>query len=121
MKIKSKQPLEKDICKVFMQRFEVMNAYKQFNKNMFIFHIANEQYNNRLYTISLMKMGLKPGVADYCLLMEGGKVAFLEFKRNKSLKISSNQEIFRDVCLKLDIPYGLFYEVDSAIDWIKSF
>ena len=121
MKIKTKKPLEKDICKMFMRRFEVMNAYKQFKKKMSIFHIANEQYNNKSYTISLMQMGLKAGVADYCLLMEGGRTAFLEFKRCKSSKLSSNQETFRDVCQSLGIPYEVFYEVDSAIDWIKRF
>jgi len=110
---------EKDICKLFVAKFEMMNAYKQFNKKMFLYHVSNEQYNNMLYTISLKQMGLKAGVADYCLLIEGGTCAYIEFKRNAKSKVSEHQMKFRQICEDLNIPYFLTCDADEAINWIK--
>lgn len=111
---------EKDICKAFVARFEMMSLYNQFNKKVFLYHIPNEQYNNMLYTMSLKKMGLKSGVPDYCIMIEGGKCAYIEFKRNNKSKLSKNQEKFRDICSVLEFPYLVTCNIDDAITWIKN-
>jgi len=110
---------EKDISKAFFIRFQTLQQYKQFNKNVFVFHVANEQNNNPLYTMQLKKMGLIAGVADYCILIEGGKVAFMEFKRNAKCKLSEAQKQFQSLCESFEIPYAVVWDVDNAIDFIK--
>lgn len=110
---------EKELCKNFYQRVRLMQEFNQFNDKFFIFHIANEQYNNLAYTLSLVKIGLKKGVADYCILLEGGKVAFIEFKRNNKCKLTDSQKEFKEICEILKIPYFLCFEVETGINIIK--
>lgn len=111
---------EKDLCKLFYHRVRVLQDLKQFPFEFFIFHIANEQYTSRGYTMELIRMGLRSGVADYCILIPGGRVAFLEFKRDSKCKLSEKQESFQKQCLWLEIPYGVSWDVDKAIEWIYS-
>lgn len=110
---------EKDICKLFVSKFEMLRCYNQFSKKVYLYHVSNEQYNNMLYTMSLKQMGLKAGVADYCLLIEGGKCAYIEFKRNAKSKVSEAQKNFSQICNDLKIPYLLTWDADEAINWIK--
>lgn len=111
-------PTEKQICTQFFIKFSTLQACSYFKKKMLVFHIANEQYNNRNYTMSLQRMGLTAGVADYCILLEGGKVAFIEFKRNAKLKPSENQLWFKERCDALGIPYSLQWTMEGAIEFI---
>lgn len=123
--IKITKPKEKDICKEFVKLFEFLNFHKQFKnqdgtpKPMFMFHIANEQHTTKAYTLSLKAMGLKAGVADYCFLLPGGRVAFIEFKRDKRCYLSAAQKEFSLICETLNIPYMVAYSVDDAISWIR--
>lgn len=115
----TKPPLEKDICKRFYQQFQQLKALNYFGSEVFIFHIANEQYTNIGYTRNLNSMGLTAGVADYCVLMPLRMVAFIEFKRSPRCKQSPAQVAFQQVCERLDIPYLLTSDGAQAVEWIK--
>lgn len=114
MKIK-----EKDICKSFYHKVRILQEYNQFAFDFYIFHIANEQNTSKAYTLNLVKMGLRAGVADYCLLLPKGRVAFIEFKRNCKCKLTDKQKEFLEICNKLEIPHLVAWDADQAIDWIK--
>jgi hypothetical protein len=110
---------EKDLCKQFYHRVRILQLHNQFPFGFFIFHVANEQNTSKAYTFQLLKMGLRPGVLDYCLLLPGGKVAFIEFKRNARCKPTDRQKEFIETCVKLGIPTIVTYDVDEAVEWIK--
>lgn len=120
MQIKNSIPKEKEICKAFYNQYQSLKLYKQFDKNVFVFHIANEQNCSKYYTMELKRMGLTGGVADYCVLYEGGKVAFIEFKRNGKCKLTKSQEYFKDICLKLGIPFLQCSDSPAAITFIQN-
>lgn len=64
-------------------------------------------------------MGMLPGVADYCVLVEGGKVAFIEFKHPDRIKqLSENQKWFKAQCRKLKIPYTVQCSIVDALLFI---
>ncbi len=112
----SHSPLEKHICQQFYREIQQLKALNYFSCNIFPFHIANEQYTSVGYTRTLKSMGLTAGVADYCILMPYGKVAFIEFKRNERCKISTAQKEFATICSELGIPYYVAYNSQQAID-----
>lgn len=121
MVLQVKKRLEKSICKEFYNQVRLRQLYNEFKCEFFIFHIANEQYNSIAYTKSLMTMGLRAGVFDYCIISEGGKVGFIEFKRDSKHKLSPKQVEFKDQLDSLNIPYLVTWDSDEAIEWVKSF
>lgn len=109
---------ERDISIAFFKQFQVLQSLKQFKKGVCLFHIANERKCNFKYGRLLKDMGVMAGVADYCLLMEGGKVAFIEFKRDKRSKQNDNQKEFQRQCEAMQIPYVVAYTPEQAIQFI---
>ena len=119
--IKIKQPTEKQICISFYKQYKQLQALNYFPKKLIVFHIANEQYTSKGYTMSLKAMGLTSGVADYCVLCEYGKVAFIEFKRNAKSKLSPNQEWFKEQCEAMGISYAVKWTSQDALTFLKDF
>lgn len=119
-KCKVRLPLESDLCEAFVRMFEYLQKCNQFRKRMYLIHIANEQGRNKInYTKKLKRMGLKKGVADYCIMIEGGRVAFIEFKRHSKSDVSDAQRNFGDLCISFCTPYLLTWSVDDAIEWVR--
>jgi len=113
---------EKDLCIAFYTRYKMLKAYNQFSKRLLVFHVANEQNTSRGYTMMLRSMGLTAGVADYCVLVEGGRVAFIEFKRSeKEKKLKPKQQWFKEQCDALGIPYSIQWDVDKALNFLNDF
>jgi hypothetical protein len=111
---------EKDICKNFYSKVTALQGYNYFGYKFFLFHIANEQNNNYAYTRELCRMGLRAGVSDYCLLYEGGRTVFIEFKRNEKCKLTVPQEGFRDVLNDLGFKFFVCCDADDGVEIIKS-
>jgi hypothetical protein len=82
-------------------------------------HIPNE--GKRSYNIArqLLSMGMLTGCADYLILLYGGRVIAIEFKRDKTCKLTDAQKAFRDQCLRMKIPYLCTYQVDEALEFVK--
>lgn len=112
--------LEKDLCIQFYTRYKALHFYKQFKKKVILFHIPNERKSKIQHYNQLKMMGVLSGVPDYCALIEGGDVAFIEFKRDKKSKLSSPQEAFKTTCEELKIPYLKTCSVDEAINFLQS-
>ena len=58
--------------------------------------------------------GLQSGVADLCIMLPGGRVAWLELKTTKGRQ-SIAQKGFEAKCKRLDHPYALARTLDEAI------
>lgn len=110
--------LESDLCIEFYKQYQLLTDLRQFNLPKYVFHIPNERKTSISYGRKLKRMGVIPGIADYCVLFEGG-VAFIEFKRNKKCKLSEHQLIFRERCKLLKIPYLMTCSIEDAMDFIK--
>lgn len=111
---------EKDLCKQFYHRVRLLQQYNYFKFKFFIFHIANENISSDAYRLQLAAMGVRAGIADYCVLLPQGRVAFIEFKRNAKCKLTDKQEAFADECKELGIPFALHSNVEEAIAWIET-
>lgn len=121
-----KNPKESTLCKAFILSVKRLRMYNYYKTDFEIIHIANEivrcgnPIKDRNYLIHQMNMGMFAGCADYLMLYEGGKIAALEFKRDKSSKLTKNQKHFQSRCLALDIPYVCTYDIDEALYFVKS-
>jgi hypothetical protein len=120
-----KEIKESDLCKSFIRQVKTRQCYNYYGTPFEILHIANEHKatNNRLKDIMYLKhlvaMGLLPGAADYFILYKPGKIASIEFKRNKASKLTENQKKFKARCVDLGIPYLCTYDIDEALDFMK--
>lgn len=112
--------LESKMCEVFYQHYLQLRNVRYFENRAFVFHVANERKTSYVTGARLKKMGVVAGVPDYCILLKGGLVAFIEFKRDAKCKLSKSQLYFRDLCDTLEIPYLLTWNIDEAIGFIKS-
>ena len=116
------KPTEDELCKQFCYQIECLLLYKQVQP-FIMFHVPNERefkkgkgyghYNN------LLAIGFKPGVSDY-ILMNGTKTVCIEFKRDKTCKLRPNQVIFKNRCESLGIPYMMTFDVDEALNFVKT-
>jgi hypothetical protein len=119
------EPKESDICKAFIRRVKILKAWNYFKTDFEILHVANEQQSIRknlkdiMYLKHLCAMGLYPGASDYMIMYKPGKMASIEFKRNKSSKLSNNQKVFKSRCEDLCIPYLCTYDVDEAVAFME--
>ncbi|GEM_PF-5911582 len=115
---------EAKLCKRFMRELSDLYACNFFSTPFIIMHIANERKatNNKfmdmLFNKHLKEMGMLKGAPDYIVLFRFGKVACIEFKRDKKSKLSESQKVFKDKCEELTIPYLMTYEITEAIGWI---
>lgn len=113
-------PKESQKCKQFVNMVRQLQAYNQFPIDFEMTHVSNESTGNDGWRIHQWQMGLLAGVSDYVIFYEGGRVACIEFKRSAKEKQSDKQKWFQDRCIKLKVPYLLTYEIDEAIEFIKS-
>lgn len=111
---------EKELCKLFYHKIRTLQTHNQFKFDFFIFHVANQQNTSKAYTLELIRMGLRAGVADYCILFPGAQTAFLELKRNERCRMSKKQESFQKQCFLLGNPYMCTHDIDLAISWIEN-
>lgn len=111
---------EDKICETFYNMYKVLWGLGQFGNGAYVFHVANERKTSYAYGAKLRRMGVISGVADYCVLYDGGCVAFIEFKRDAKCKLSDNQSKFKEMCKILKIPYLLTHDCDEAIAFIKT-
>lgn len=111
---------EKDLCIAFYNQVQQLQNMNYFKKPFLLFHVANESFTSKAYAKQLQRMGVTPGIADYCILKKGS-VMFIEFKRDKqSMKrVSDPQKHFIELCKELEIQCLLTYSIDEAIKFIK--
>lgn len=89
-------------------------------RELFWFAVPNAGMRSLRVGAMMKAEGLKPGVADICFMLEGGKCAWLEMKTEIG-RLSAYQEGFRHRCEMLGHPYAVAKSLDEAIailsDW----
>lgn len=84
-----------------------------------VFHIPNGGARTKIEAAILKGQGVRPGVADLCVLWANGGVGFLEVKADNG-RLSMVQVVFAYDCYKLGIPWACVRSVDEAQDALKA-
>lgn len=88
--------------------------------NAFWFAIPNAA-RRTFGTASRMKAeGLTAGIADICIMLEGGRTLWLELKSGKGRQ-SDHQKGFQAICDRLGHTYLLARSLDEVIGQLKAF
>lgn len=90
------------------------------------FHPPNGEYRSPRTAGKLAAMGIRAGVADFCLLIpckitqfyQVAQPAFLELKRPGG-RLSVAQEQFRDDVTAIGCLWALAYSTDQAADFLR--
>lgn len=84
-------------------------------RDLFWFAVPNAGMRSLRVGAMMKAEGLRPGVADICFMLPGGKAAFLEMK-TESGRLSPHQEGFKHRCEMLGHPYRVARSLDEAIE-----
>lgn len=120
-----KEAKESDLCKAFIRNVKKLKAYNYYKTDFEIVHVANERIStgnkvrDSIYGNHLVSMGLYPGVADYFILYKPGRIAAMEFKRDKTAKLGKNQLTFKKRCDDMEIKYICTYDIDEALEFVR--
>ena len=112
-------PKESDICKQFINEYKRLCLYNYFSCRTKVIKIANESLSTRNFINHLIAMGMCPGAADYLVIFQGNRIAFIEFKRTPKEKLRENQLAFKADVEDLDIPYLMTHDIHRAFQFIK--
>lgn len=87
---------------------------------VFVFHPANGGKRSLITAAILQRMGVRPGVGDLCLMLGGGRVAWLELKLGTGQQ-SDAQKDFARICKRLGHPYAVAWTFDEVVAALTSF
>ena len=83
------------------------------------FAIPNGERRSIGVAVRLKKQGVRRGSPDLCIMLENGRVAWLELKI-KGGQLSPDQKLFRDKARSLGHAWGMAKTMDEAIDFLAS-
>lgn len=84
------------------------------SKGLFFFSIPNEAAGKNYKIMPILKsMGLRSGVADLVVMLQGGNPLFLEVKSPKG-KQSENQIFFEKKCIELGYKYRIARSINDV-------
>lgn len=82
--------------------------------DVFYFAVPNGGLRNIRVAQQMKAEGLRPGVADICFMLPGGRCAWLELK-TKTGQLSDHQHGFKTRCRELGHFWAMARSVDDAI------
>jgi hypothetical protein len=83
------------------------------------FAIPNAGKRSLRYGARMKSEGMQSGVADICIMLERGRVAWLELKTRRGYQ-TDEQHGFEAKCLRLGHPYCLARTLDEAVGFLRS-
>jgi hypothetical protein len=117
-KKKPARALESTICIQFVQYLQTMLEFKQIPEIIPI-HIPNEGKRSLAMNMLLTRMGMLSGCSDYLIIIPGGRLIAIEFKRDKTAKPTPNQLIFRATCIRMGVPHLFTWDIEEAYQFIQ--
>ncbi|WP_336800339.1 VRR-NUC domain-containing protein [Kaistia sp. MMO-174] len=78
------------------------------------FHCPNGEARSDVTGSKLKGMGVRRGVADLCLVLQGGQSAFLELKSAKGRQ-SEHQKAFEEDVARSGARYAIATSIDQAV------
>jgi len=101
---------EKQLQTLIMQELDYLG---KLTDKFFAYHTANEGKRTISYGRSLKRQGMKAGVADITLMINGGITIYLEIKTEKG-KQSKSQKEFEEICKKRGFPYYVVRSIEDV-------
>ena len=86
---------------------------------VFWFAIPNQSNRGAVSGQKMKDEGVVSGVADLCVMLPQGRVAWLEMKKPGG-RLSDTQKQFRDQCNLLGHPWAVAYSVQEALIYLRS-
>jgi len=86
----------------------------------FVFAIPNAGKRSFGAAVRMKAEGLTAGVADICIMLEGGRTLWLELKSSKGRQ-SDYQKGFQAICDRIGHTYILARSLDEAVGQLKAF
>lgn len=108
---------EKTLQTNIMQHLDYLG---KLTNNIYAYHIANEGKRSIYYGKSLKKQGLKAGVPDIVIMLNGWRTIYLEVKVGNN-KQTQSQKDFENICKQLGFPYFVVRSVDDVIEILKQY
>lgn len=71
------------------------------------FHVPNGGHRSKRTAAKMQRLGVRPGVADLCVVFPGGTVGFLELKRPVGGRLGPEQKVFRADCETTGASYAI--------------
>jgi hypothetical protein len=87
---------------------------------VFWFSIPNAGLRSFGTATRMKAEGLTAGIADICIMLEGGRTLWLELKSSKGRQ-SDYQKGFQAICDRLGHAYILAHNLDEAVGQLKAF
>lgn len=100
-----------------LQKAVVQHLMLTANPGVIWFSIPNEDKRSVRAAAELKRMGMKPGVADMCIIVNG-LAHFLELK-SPGGKLSEVQTMFMMECFASDTPYEVANNIDEALSTLS--
>lgn len=101
-----------------LQRFVVDTLRLCGSKGVVYFHVPNGESRSKRTGARLKAMGVRPGVADLCIIVPGRPAAFLELKAPKG-RLSAEQRVFRAEVEAAGCHYGVAASPEEAIAGLR--
>jgi len=86
--------------------------------DVYVFAIPNAAKRTPMLAARMKAEGLRAGVADLCVMLPGGKAAWLELKDGAG-KQSAAQKNFEEICDRLGHDYAVARNLNDAIIFLK--
>ena len=106
--------IEHDLQKAVLQHFEITKR-----RGVKMFAVPNAGRRSLRMGARMKAEGLTAGVADLCIMLPLGRVAWLEMKTAKGRQ-SLPQKAFQADCMALGHPYCLARTFDQAVEFLRT-
>ena len=83
------------------------------------FAIPNAGKRSANHAMKMKAEGLRAGVADLCIMLPGGRSAFLELKKPGG-RLSPEQKAFGETCKFLGHPWACAWSVTEALTYLRA-
>jgi hypothetical protein len=87
--------------------------------DVYAFAIPNAARRSPQLAARMRAEGLRPGIADLCIMLEGGRTCWLELKDGRRGTQSDAQKGFQAICGRLGHDYAVARSLDEAIMTLK--
>lgn len=88
-------------------------------KDLHWFAVPNGGYRSKATGAKLKAEGVRSGTPDICIMLEAGKVAWLEMKASKG-SLGINQKAFKEMAERLGHHWAVAKSLDEAIVHLKA-
>lgn len=97
---------------------DVVRYFDNIVGDLFAAHVPNGEKRSRLTAAILVGMGVKPGVADFFVMLPGGRALWIELKADDG-RLSPAQRDFCETCHQLGHTYRVCRSIQQVYNVLR--